>query len=664
MFVAINANPPATVPRQSSSRSPLPAMDSDTTSPPPMDNPRIRPPSWTDAHKERFQEIITAIGSTVGTSGAPSSYAQLFDLASKKLGELGIIKSSTQCKDKWYRMANRAENETLFNFTRGRSRHGTFGDDKLEVEEPAEEALESSFAQDEDSLIVANGDEGMVDAAEGSGHRSTVRWDDRERDALIELVRTRRDLELKDSTQPVFNAGQVFNWASTELQHRYNIERTVSSCMIFWRRNIAGTRGFGTGNEATHLVPGSSSASKSTKPVEDTPSMTLRETPTKSKRLQNSLQEPRSPKQPKQPKQPKAEARASSPKLGRKFTTAQKEALAKEAENGLNPSPEVRARLVQELNLSGQQVSGYFGNARFKARKLNQTGPPKVESDLGEAADAEETSILSEAAPDSGVKTRKYSKRKRSTSMDSDDEPLLTPSVKPAPANVDSDASMGTEEKVYGSRPGMLKRKAPARDSSLPFLPPPSYEDSMLKASPNPYGSPRNPPHLSRSPLPTEPARSSSSRLSLEPTTMTGSSLRDTNTSLPGSHTPNTAPTSSTSAATTASNLLNLPHTADDQQMESILASKVNRIDEEMSVLLKRIDDHSIGIQDDEQIINDLDRQIQDFQARRAAVLAARQEKEASRAGYSNRCQVLGNRKSQIAKALRDLKAAFEDDAA
>ncbi|XMA16362.1 hypothetical protein WAI453_009153 [Rhynchosporium graminicola] len=667
MFVAINANTPATVPRleTSRSRSPIAAnMDSNPSSPHPMDSLRVKPLSWTDDHKEKFQEIITSLGSTVGTTGAPTSHAQLFDLASKKLADLGIIKSTTQCKDKWYRMSNRAENEALFNFTRGGSKHGTFGDDKLEVVEPvAEEPLDSNFAQDEDSLIAGNRDEINADSNDVSGHRSTMRWDDRERDFLIELVRGRRELELQDTTQPVFNAGQLFKYASTELQKQYGIERTVSSCTIFWRRNVAGTFGFGSGNEATKLLPGSNSASKTMK-IEEAPSMTLRETPTKSKRLQNSLQEPQSPKEAKQPKPPKPAARASSPKLGRKFTTAQKEALAAEAEKGLNPSQEVRARLVQELNLTGQQVSGYFGNARFKARKLELMETPKeADGDEGADEDVSPMSITAQdsGAPDSEVKKRKYRKRKHPTSIDSDDEPLLAPLIKHAPQSVDSDASFGVEEKVYGSRSGMLRRKAPVRDPSLPFLPPPSYEDSMLKASPNPYGSPRNPPHLSRSPLPTEPTRSSSSRLSLEPLAAASSSLRDSNASAQGSITSNTAPASATSAAT-PNVLLNLPPPADDQQMESILASKVSRIDEEMSVLLKRIDDQTVSIQADQEAINDLDRQNQVIQARRAAALAARQQKEVTRAEYSNRIQVLGNRKSQIANALRDLKAAFEDD--
>ncbi|KAG4434958.1 hypothetical protein IFR05_009570 [Cadophora sp. M221] len=632
-------------------------MDSGPSSPQTQDGPRNRGPSWTDDDKEKFQEIISSIGSTVGTPGAPSSYAQLFDLASKRLGDFGIMKSATQCKDKWYRMLNRAENELMFNFTRGRSKHGTFGEDKLEVEEPeADEGLDSSFVQDEDVLNVTNGDENMNDVNDSGGHRSTVRWDDRERDALIEVVKFRRELELKDDTQEEFNAGQLFKWASAELSSRYSIERTTSSCMIFWRRNIAGTCGFGIGNDATKIVSNSTNGVRGGKTFDDTPSMTLRETPTKSKRLQNSLQPPPPPPPKPTPKATAASAsRAQSPKLGRKFTQAQKDGLAREAENGLNPSAEVRARLVQELNLTGQQVSGYFGNARFKARKMKQTGLKDEGAEDG--SDNEEVSSLSITAvpdPDSGVKTRRYRKRKRSAaSVDSDDEPLLTPSVKQASETPVS------EEKVYGSRPGMLKRKAPMRDPSLPLLPPPSYEDTMLKASPNPYGSPLNPPHLSRSSLPLDPPRSSSSRLSLDPATATS---RDaSNSSLPGEFTPNTAPASSASAGTT-----NIPQAhsnpGDHQLMETILASKVSRIDEEMSSLSRKIEEETSAIQADEQEIVELDRRIQEFQARKDTVLAARQTKNVNRAGYSNRIQVLGNKKAQIAKALGDLKAAIEDD--
>ncbi|KAH7314094.1 hypothetical protein BKA65DRAFT_115744 [Rhexocercosporidium sp. MPI-PUGE-AT-0058] len=662
MFVAINASTPSSASQLQRPRSSVAAtMDSESLSPQLQDSPRNRGPSWTDDDKEKFQEIISSIGSTVGTPGAPSSYAQLFDLASKKLGEFGITKSSTQCKDKWYRMVNRAENEMLFNFTRGRSKHGTFGEDKLEVEEPeAEEAQDSSFVQDEDLLNATNGDgdENMADANEGGGHRSTVRWDDKERDALIDVVKARRELELKDDTLDEFNAGQLFAWASGELKARYSIERTRSSCMIFWRRNIAGTRGFGTGNDATKIVPNSTSTNgiRSAKTFEDTPSMTLRETPTKSKRLQNSLQ-PQSPKvtpkaAPKATPKATSDPRSQSPKLGRKFTQAQKDGLAREAENGLNPSAEVRARLVQELNLTGQQVSGYFGNARFKARKMKSTGPKEGGEEVSENEEVSSLSIT--AAPDSGVKTRRYRKRKRSgASIDSDDEPLLTPSVKQASEEVAS------EEKVYGSRPGMLKRKAPMRDPSLPLLPPPSYEDSMLKASPNPYGSPLNPPHLSRSSLPRDPPRSSSSRLSLDPATVTS---RDaSNASLPGDFTPNTATASSTSAGTT--NIPpNPPNPADDQMMETILASKVSRIDEEVLTLSRKIEDETSAIQADEQEIIELDRRTQEIQARKDVVLAARQEKNVNRAGYSTRIQVLGNKKAQIAKALSDLKAAMEDD--
>ncbi|KAH9222129.1 hypothetical protein DL95DRAFT_183815 [Leptodontidium sp. 2 PMI_412] len=366
MFVAINASTPSSASHLQPPRSPVAAtatatatMDSDPLSPQTHDGPRNRGPSWTDDDKEKFQEVISSIGSTVGTPGAPSSYAQLFDLASKRLGDFGIMKSATQCKDKWYRMLNRAENEMMFNFTRGRSKHGTFGEDKLEVEEPeAEEGLDSSFVQDEDMLTVTNGDENMNDVTDSGGHRSTVRWDDRERDALIEVVKFRRELELKDDTQDEFNAGQLFKWASDELRDRYSIERTTSSCMIFWRRNIAGTCGFGTGNDATKIVSNSTNGARGGKTFDDTPSMTLRETPTKSKRLQNSLQPPPPPPPKPTPKATAASAsRAQSPKLGRKFTQAQKDGLAREAENGLNPSAEVRARLVQELNLTGQQVS-------------------------------------------------------------------------------------------------------------------------------------------------------------------------------------------------------------------------------------------------------------------------------------------------------------------
>ncbi|PVH86024.1 hypothetical protein DL98DRAFT_650520 [Cadophora sp. DSE1049] len=655
MFVPINRTTSA--PRDPpTSRSPVAATmdaESDLLSPK-TDSPRTKGPSWTDDDKEKYQEIISSIGSTVGEAGAPTSYAQLFDLASQRLADLGITKSSTQCKDKWYRMNNRAENEMLFNFTRGRSKHGTFGEDTLEVEEPEdpEEGLDSSFVGDE-GFSVTNGDEAMDgEGAASTIHRNLVRWEDRERDALVEVVKERRELERSDSTQSEYNSGQLFEWASSELQRRYGIDRTKSSCMIFWRRNIAGTCGFGSGNESTKLVaPASGGRNSIAKPFDDAPTMTLRETPTKSKRLQNSLQSQSHPPPQAELPSPKAPPRAQSPKLGRKFTPAQKAGLAREAENGLNPDAETRARLVQELGLTGQQVSGYFGNARFKARKAESKLNGLKETSGEEALDSEGPSlIVSDITPDIGVKTRRSRKRKRSSmvSVLSDDEPLVvTPSVKHDTA---ADVDMSPEEKVYGSRPGMLKRKAPMRDPSLPLLPPPSYEDSMLKASPNPYGSPLNPPppHLSRS-RPSEPPRSSSSRLSLDP-----SSHRE------ASNIPSTAPTSSTSANTALPNLSNVP--ADDQLMESILATKVNRIDEEMASLMRKSEEESAAIQIDETEINEFDRRIREIQDQKDVTVAARQQKHANLSTYAGRIQILGNRKAQIAKALTDLKAAISDE--
>merc|ERR1712098_343711 len=188
------------------------------------------------------------------------------------------------------------------------------------------------------------------------------------------------------------------------------------------------------------------------------------------------------------------------------------------------------------------------------------------------------------------------------------------------------------EEKVYGSRPGMLKRKAPMRDPSLPLLPPPSYEDSMLKASPNPYGSPLNPPHLSRS-RPSEPPRSSSSRLSVDPA---NSSHRE------ASNGTSTAPTSSTSANTALPNLSNIAASGDDQLMKS--------------------EEESSAIQADEVAINEFDRRIGEIQDQKNVVIAARQQKHSNLSSYAGRIQILGNRKAQIAKALTDLKAAISDE--
>ncbi|KAK0102932.1 hypothetical protein ONS96_005557 [Cadophora gregata f. sp. sojae] len=654
MFVPINRTTSA--PRDpQTSRSPVAAtMDvaSELLSPK-TESPRTKGPSWTDDDKEKYQEIISSIGSTAGEAGAPTSYAQLFDLASQRLADLGITKSSTQCKDKWYRMSNRAENESLFNFTRGRSKHGTFGEDKLEVEEPEDldEGLDSSFVGDEG---FTNGDDNIDgEGATSTSHRNLVRWEDRERDALVEVVKERRELERSDNSQPEFNSGQLFEWASSELQRRYGIDRTKSSCMIFWRRNIAGTCGFGSGNESTKLVATTGGRNSIAKPFDDTPTMTLRETPTKSKRLQNSLHSQPQPQA--EPPSPKAPPRAQSPKLGRKFTPAQKAGLAREAENGLNPDAETRARLVQELGLTGQQVSGYFGNARFKARKaeLKLNGTKDVGGE--EAFDSEEPSlVMADITPDIGVKTRRSRKRKRSSmvSLGSDDEPLVVePSVKQSyePA---ADVDVSPDDKIYGSRPGMLKRKAPMRDPSLPLLPPPSYEDSMLKASPNPYGSPLNPPppHLSR-PRQSEPPRSSSSRLSLDPT---NSSLRE------ASNVPSTAPTSSTSANTSLPNAGNVP--ADDQLMESILATKVSSIDEEMASLMRKSEEESAAIQNVEAEINEFDRRIREIQDQKDVAVTTREQKQANLSRHAGRIQILGNRKAQIAKALTDLKAAISDE--
>jgi len=643
---------------------------------PKTDSPRTKGPSWTDDDKEKYQEIISSIGATVGEAGAPTSYAQLFDLASQRLADLGITKSSTQCKDKWYRMSNRAENESLFNFTRGRSKHGTFGEDKLEVEEPEEPEEESLVG--EESFNIINGDDNMDgEGVTSSSHRNLVRWEDRERDALVEVVKERRELERSDSTQAEYNSGQLFDWASSELQRRYGIDRTKSSCMIFWRRNIAGTCGFGSGNESTKLVaPTNGRRNSIARPLDDAPTMTLRETPTKSKRLQNSLQAQSQSQPPPQDEAPppKAIPRAQSPKLGRKFTPEQKAGLAREAENGLNPDAETRARLVQELGLTGQQVSGYFGNARFKARKAESKLNGLKETGGEEGFDSEEPSlIVSDITPDIGVKTRRSRKRKRSSMVSmggsEEDEPLVvTPAVKHDPG---ADVEMSSEEKVYGvsihsltftclaiidahqqSRPGMLKRKAPMRDPSLPLLPPPSYEDSMLKASPNPYGSPLNPPHLSRS-RPSEPPRSSSSRLSVDPA---NSSHRE------ASNGTSTAPTSSTSANTALPNLSNIAASGDDQLMESILATKVSRIDEEMASLMRKSEEESSAIQADEVAINEFDRRIGEIQDQKNVVIAARQQKHSNLSSYAGRIQILGNRKAQIAKALTDLKAAISDE--
>lgn len=281
--------------------------------------------------------------------------------------------------------------------------------------------------------------------------------------------------------------------------------------------------------------------------------------------------------------------------------------------------------------------------------------------------------IVSDITPDIGVKTRRSRKRKRSSMVSmggsEEDEPLVvTPAVKHDPG---ADVEMSSEEKVYGvsthsltftclaiidahqqSRPGMLKRKAPMRDPSLPLLPPPSYEDSMLKASPNPYGSPLNPPHLSRS-RPSEPPRSSSSRLSVDPA---NSSHRE------ASNGTSTAPTSSTSANTALPNLSNIAASGDDQLMESILATKVSRIDEEMASLMRKSEEESAAIQADEVAINEFDRRIGEIQDQKNVVVAARQQKHSNLSSYAGRIQILGNRKAQIAKALTDLKAAISDE--
>lgn len=77
---------------------------------------------------------------------------------------------------------------------------------------------------------------------------------------------------------------------------------------------------------------------------------------------------------------------------------------------------------------------------------MKQTGPKDGGAEDG--SDNEEASSLSITAvpdPDSGVKTRRSRKRRRSAaSVDSDDEPLLTPS-----ANQASDTPV-SEEKLYG----------------------------------------------------------------------------------------------------------------------------------------------------------------------------------------------------------------------
>ncbi|KAG4428845.1 hypothetical protein IFR05_015673 [Cadophora sp. M221] len=240
--------------------------------------------------------------------------------------------------------------------------------------------------------------------------------------------------------------------------------------------------------------------------------------------------------------------RRSCSKLGRKFTLAQKDGLAKEAGNGLNLDAETRARLVQQLGLTEQQVSGYFGSARFKARKAVSKLNGLNKASGGEDFDSEvPSSTLPDVAPNIGMKTRRSTKRKRSIASV---EPLLTSSAEQR-HNSASNKAISTNEKLYGSRPGMLKRKAPMRDPSLPLLLPLGHEDSMLKASPHPCGSPLNPdlPHLSRSHL-SNALRSSISRLSLDPT---DSSLRERTKDL------STAPTSFIPATTSSPNNSNIP---------------------------------------------------------------------------------------------------------
>lgn len=105
-----------------------------------------------------------------------------------------------------------------------------------------------------------------------------------------------------------------------------------------------------------------------------------------------------------------------------------------------------------------------------------------------------------------------------------------------------------------------------------------------------------------------------------------------------------------------------MPNSTDDHHMESILASRVSKFDEEISGRLNSIEIESSAILADEQELAALDRQMQELQARKNAVLAARQEKFVRRAEHSNRIQIVENRKVQIAKALRDLKAVMEDD--
>ncbi len=281
---------------------------------------------WSAEENRKYEEVVTSIWTTeqAKTSENRLAGAHLWDRVSQLLSEQSVMMSARQCRQKIVKLReSKPEFQDMFVFRHLKSRV-----EQGLAESNNEDDADPDFVEDEDSTSFSDGN--MLSDPTGRKHR----WSEEERDKLINLVVARRELENRDRTVQILSTKEIWEYVSMQLKE-HSFDRSSDSCKGYWKRNITGHFGFGTG------VGLETTLRSSTIPVL-----------LSSKQLSASI----------------SSGSKSSGKF--RFSEEQRAALKIAFRKSASLNAEVKDRLAQDLSLTPMQVSVSFlyANLRFHFR--------------------------------------------------------------------------------------------------------------------------------------------------------------------------------------------------------------------------------------------------------------------------------------------------------